>query len=172
MLKRYKRLVGHNWACGTGPQDIPKKILNKIVEANGIESSEAILLLAYADSMGIRTAFYVVLTMDRLISGQNSTVEQCLLTDLKRLDRKATNIEVHALGNGFRLWRTLTAPKGDLVEDVYKVVNNRWLEARRQNEQAAVVVSASANGDSKSCPFCAEKVKLAAIKCRYCGSAI
>lgn len=171
MLKRYKRLIGHNWAFSTNAEDIPKKVLTTIAEANGIETSEEILMLAYADSLGMRTAFYVVLTAERLISGQNSTVEQCLLLDLKRLDRKATSIEAGALGNGFNLWHKLTPPKPDLVEDVFKVVNNRWLAARRQKDEVAVAVSPAA-GDSRACPFCAEEVKSAAIKCKHCGSDI
>lgn len=95
-------------SMGTSP--IPIKALTTIAEANGIEASEEILMLAYADSLGMRTTFYVVLTADRLISGQNSTIEQCLLLDLKRLDRKATSIEAGALGNGFNLWHRLTPP--------------------------------------------------------------
>lgn len=32
--------------------------------------------------------------------------------------------------------------------------------------------AAEANGETRECPFCAETIKKAAVKCRYCGSDI
>ncbi|MDZ4168956.1 MAG: hypothetical protein U1E26_04775 [Coriobacteriia bacterium] len=60
-----------------------------------------------------------------------------------------------------------------------------WADAKKEAERrlaagayddsvpcAASPVSSAASTDTRTCPYCAEEVKSAAIKCKHCGSAI
>lgn len=127
-------------------------------------------MLAYTDRWGMRTAYYFVITRERVIAGKNSKRDDCLLADIKQIDKKGGTITIETLVNKFLLWDGKANPSREMVDYTHNKLTAVWMEARRQTAPLAVTGPAASTGETKVCPFCAEEIKHAAVKCKHCGS--
>lgn len=159
-MDKYKKFFGQTW-CATGDvRGVDEKIVTAIRRVTGLGDSEAVVLFAYADGWAIREQVFVIVTSLRVIVGLNySKVKQALFSNIEQIERKRTNIHIHAKGDDFDLFVAPFWPVPELVDRAFQAANQVWLNQKQAGEAALPIRNPSAMKSTDAQPAYAPAVQ-------------
>lgn len=151
-----KGALGTKWQLSESFAEVPPKIAAAILKSIQLDQrTEPIRLAAFADQLGLRGDYFVVLSDKRVAYRIGTTTGSILFSEITSVTRNDKMLTVMSAGNKARLFSVMNArPPEPLVDRLYALLQQEQGRSSHKESNGFGMEIGDALGPCPNCPNC------------------